>query len=129
MAINLFKKQEEEKKEVVKTDSKKAATKTSKVEFEKNSEAWKILKFPHITEKAAALADENFYVFQVFPQSNKVEIKKAVENEYKVNVVDVKIVNIPRKKIQRGKISGFKNGYKKAFIRLKPGQKIDIIAK
>jgi large subunit ribosomal protein L23 len=129
MAINLFKKQEEGKKETVKTETKKVVAKTAKVEFEKISEAWKVLKFPHVTEKAAAMADENFYVFQVFPQSNKIEIKKAIESEYKVNVIDVKIVNIPRKKIQRGKISGFKNGYKKALVKLRAGQKIDIIAK
>lgn len=128
MAINLFKKQEEGKKEIVK-ETKKTVAKTSRVDAEKISEAWKVLKFPHVTEKAAAMVNENFYVFQVFPQSNKVEIRKAIETEYKVNVIDVKIVNIPRKKIQRGKIAGYRNGYKKAFVRLKEGQKIDITAK
>jgi len=47
---------------------------------------------------------DNFYTFEVMPKANKAEIKQAIESEYNVNVVDIKIINIPRKKVQRGKL-------------------------
>ena len=136
MAINIFKKSEKEKN--LKTAKKKPAgdvalkepseTKKTKDLSQKSFDAWKILKFPHVTEKSGLMTADNFYVFQVMPQANKIEIKKAIESEYNVSVVDIKIIKIPRKPVQRGRIPGFKKGYKKAYIKLKSGQKIDIIA-
>jgi large subunit ribosomal protein L23 len=134
MAINIFKKSNKEKKSIKKEPTVKAETKISnetkgeKVLAQKNNQSWKVLKFPHVTEKSGLMASDNFYVFQVMPKANKVEIKKAIESEYKVNVTDIKIINIPRKAVQRGRIPGFKNGYKKACVKIKSGQKIDIIA-
>lgn len=131
MAINIFGKKEEgqEAKDSVGTEVKaKETTKSKKALVTKKADAWKVLKFPHVTEKASLLAKDNYYVFQVMPTANKTEIRKAIEIEYNVKVVTMKIVNIPRKRVQRGKIEGFKNGCKKAMIKLKPGQKIDVIA-
>jgi large subunit ribosomal protein L23 len=138
MALNIFKKQSakpveekvEEKKEVMaKKETKKTEIKSGKISINKNNEAWKILKFPRVTEKSAMLAEENFYVFQVATDSNKTEIKKAVEAEYGVRVKDIKIINIPRKRVQRGRIEGVKSGYKKALVKLNAGEKIDILTK
>jgi large subunit ribosomal protein L23 len=137
MAINIFKKQEadkakekvEEKKAPAVKEVKKTETKSGKVGINKNNDAWKILKFPRVTEKSAMLAEKNFYVFQVATESNKTEIKKAVEAEYGVKVKDIKIVNIPRKRVQRGRIEGVKSGYKKALVKLAEGEKIDILTK
>lgn len=93
-----------------------------------SQEKWNVLKSPCITEKAVNVSSQgNFYVFHVNQEANKIEIKKAVEDKYKVNVIQVRTVNIPRKKIRRGRIEGFKNSYKKAVVKIKEGQKIEMI--
>lgn len=86
-----------------------------------------ILKSPHITEKATDLAKKNQYVFKIWPKTNKIEVKKAIEDLYKVDVLSVKIINIPRRKRKLGKISGWRKGYKKAIVKIKPGQKIEVL--
>ena len=89
--------------------------------------AWRVLEQPHISEKATDLTKENKYIFRVFPKSNKKEIKKAVEGIYGVDVLDVRTVSIPRKKKMRGRILGWKKGYKKAIVKIKKGQKIELL--
>lgn len=84
---------------------------------------------PHITEKATNLTEKNQYVFKIDKKANKKEIKKAVEYLYKVKVLDVKIINVPAKRRQVGRISGWKKGYKKAIVRVKEGQKIEVFPK
>ena len=86
-----------------------------------------VLISPHITEKATDLAQKNQYVFKVFPKANKTEIKKAIEDLYKVEVLDVKIINVPKKRRRLGRISGWKKGYKKAIVKIKEGQKIEVL--
>ena len=90
-------------------------------------EIYKILKEPHISEKATVLAEENKYVFKVYPQANKIETKKAVENLYGVRVRDVNIINVHRKRRILQGIEGFKTGYKKAIVTLEKGEKIEIM--
>lgn len=89
--------------------------------------AWKVLKRAHITEKATNLASDNRYVFNVYPKRNKIEIKKAVENIYGVNVLKVYIINIPGKKRRLGRVQGWKPGYKKAIVLIKSGQKMELM--
>lgn len=91
--------------------------------------AYRILKTPHITEKATDLMKNNQYIFKVFEDSNKQEVKKAVESVYGVDVVSVNMINIPRKRKRLGKSSGWKKGGKKAIVRIKKGQEIEIIAR
>lgn len=86
-----------------------------------------ILYTPHITEKATSLAENNKYVFKVWPRTNKTEIKKAVEGLYGVQVTKVKIINVAGKEIKRGKQTGVSKGYKKAIVGVKEGQKIEIL--
>jgi len=90
-------------------------------------EAYRILRAPHITEKATDLVKKNQYVFKVWPRANKVEIKKAIENLYGVEVVSVKIIKVPRKRRRLGRISGWRKGYKKAIVKIKKGQKIEVL--
>jgi large subunit ribosomal protein L23 len=134
MALNIFKTEEGKgkKKETLKpTEEKKKEevksldAKNSKVK--KNGSAWKVLKIPHITEKATDLSGANQYVFNVYPNSNKKEVKNEVENVYGVNVVSVNIINVPEKKRRLGKTKGVKAGYKKAIVRIKAGQKIEVM--
>lgn len=88
-----------------------------------------IIKSPHITEKATDLTKKNQYVFKVEPNANKIEIKKAIEKLYGVDVLSVKIINVPKKRRRLGRISGWRKGYKKAIVRIKEGQKIEVLPK
>lgn len=89
--------------------------------------AYKVLHSPHIAEKATDFEKENKYVFKVWPKANKIEIKKAIEDTYGVYVEKVKIINIHRRRKRLGRQMGWKKGYKKAIIKVKEGQKIEIL--
>ena len=89
--------------------------------------SYDIVKKPHISEKATMLSGGNRYVFKVYPNTNKIEIKKAVEGVYGVDVLSVSVVKIPKKKRRLGKVQGFKSGYTKAVVKIKDGQKIEIL--
>jgi large subunit ribosomal protein L23 len=81
---------------------------------------------PILTEKAMELAEGGQYVFEVSKLANKNEIKKAVEKFFNVKVEKVRIVKIPEKSRRFGRIVGKKSGTKKAIVKLKEGQKIEI---
>jgi len=93
----------------------------------KSEVAWKVLKRPHITEKATELTEENQYIFRVSSRSNKIEIKQAVADVYGVVVESVKIINVPPKKRRLGKTQGWRKGYKKAIVKIKKGQEIEVL--
>jgi len=57
----------------------------------------------------------------------KLEIKKAIEGLYGVDVLSVKVINIPKRRRRLGRITGWRKGYKKAIVKIKKGQKIEII--
>ena len=89
-----------------------------------------ILIRPVITEKASAHSETmNRYTFVVSRKSNKVEIKKAVEEAYNVNVENVRTLIVPAKKVVRytkaGTLSGNKPAYKKAVVDVQGGESID----
>lgn len=109
-------------------EKKPVEVKPPKVKKEvKVSQAYRIIKIPHITEKASYLARKNQYIFKVWPRANKTEIKKAIEDVFGIEVKGVKIVNIPKKKRRLGKVEGFRKGYKKAIVKIKEGQKIEVM--
>lgn len=82
---------------------------------------------PHISEKSTYLSEKNQYIFKVLPGYNKNEIKKTVEGIYGVNVLSVNLVKIPAKKRRLGKTQGFRKSYKKAIVKIREGQKIEIL--
>ncbi|OGZ69917.1 MAG: 50S ribosomal protein L23 [Candidatus Staskawiczbacteria bacterium RIFCSPHIGHO2_12_FULL_38_11] len=84
-----------------------------------------MVKEPHISEKSTYLAEDNKYVFKVYQNANKPEIKRSVEGIYGVNVLSVNIIKIPNKKRRIGRTEGFKKGYRKAIVTIKEGQKIE----
>jgi large subunit ribosomal protein L23 len=90
-------------------------------------QSYKVLKIPHVTEKATDLTKENKYVFRVWPGSNKIEIKKTIEDLYDVDVISVKIINVPSKQRRLGRTLGWRKGYKKAIVKIKEGQKIEVL--
>ncbi len=89
----------------------------------------KVLLAPHISEKAAILADtREQYVFKVEPTATKTEVKQAVEALFDVKVQSVNMINIKgKRKIFKGR-QGQRNGIRKAIARLAAGQEIDFSA-
>lgn len=83
-----------------------------------------ILIEPWITEAATAAQEIGKYIFKAAPESNKQQIKKAVEEAYKVKVTAVNTVNIPKKSRNYGRTPGWKSGFKKAIVTLKKGDSI-----
>jgi large subunit ribosomal protein L23 len=88
--------------------------------------ASRFLLEPWITEKSHQEMAQNKYIFRVSSDANKVNVKKSVEDLYKVSVISVNIINIPRKKRVYGRTKGFKSGFKKAMVKLKEGNKIEL---
>ncbi len=88
-----------------------------------------ILKKPLVTEKVSSLNEKGKYGFVVDATANKVEIKKAVEKQYGVNVERVNTMNVMGKLKTRytkaGVLSGRKPSYKKAIVTLAEGEVID----
>lgn len=93
------------------------------------SEDFNIIKRPCITEKASFIAENNFYTFKVDKRANKIQIKDFIEKRYGVDLESVRIINVPAKPKKRGLIKGFKSGFKKAIVRVKEGQQIDVTSK
>ena len=94
---------------------------------EKTGEAYKILKTPQVTEKATDLVKKNQYVFKVYSRTNKNEVKKAIESVYGVDVISVRVINVPAKRRRLGRQRGWRKGYKKAIVKIKAGQKIEVL--
>jgi large subunit ribosomal protein L23 len=86
-----------------------------------------IIRAPRITEKGARLKEKNnVLTFEVKVNANKVQVKKAVEGIFKVKVSDVTTVKSGGKKKRVGTRLGRTSDWKKAYVTLKPGEKIDI---
>ncbi len=88
--------------------------------------AYKVLISPWITEASTAQMELNKYVFKVYSEAAKGDIKKAVEDLYKVKVISVRTTSIPKKFRNYGRTPGWKSGFKKATVTLKEGDKIEL---
>jgi large subunit ribosomal protein L23 len=88
----------------------------------------KIVLSPHVSEKTAvALEKRNEYVFHVVDDARKSEIKDAIELLFNTKVKSVRTVNVrPKTKMFRG-TEGKRKGWKKAYIALEAGQKIELM--
>jgi large subunit ribosomal protein L23 len=92
--------------------------------------AEQVLVRPVITEKSTKSSEKaSKYVFRVSKDANKLQIKKAVEATYNVQVEQVNtLVNVAKKKVRmtrKGSASGVKPSFKKAVVTLKKGEVID----
>ncbi len=81
---------------------------------------------PVITEKSMANRQNNVYTFKVVKDATKTEIKKAVEEAFKVSVENVNTLNTKSKRRRVGKYSGRTKTYKKAIVTLSEGSSIEI---
>ena len=90
-----------------------------------NERSFEIIRSPLISEKATFVSQFNYYVFKVSNDSNKYEIKQAIQNLFKVDVKSVNTLNQKGKQKRfRGKL-GKRSTIKKAFVKLAEGQTID----
>ncbi|UCG78686.1 MAG: 50S ribosomal protein L23 [Nitrospirota bacterium] len=87
-----------------------------------------VIKRPLFTEKGTALKEkDNKVLIEVDSKANKIEIKKAVEEIFKVKVEKVNTYKRKPKRRMRGRIPGFTSASKKAIVTLKKGEKLDFI--
>ena len=84
-----------------------------------------ILIRPLITEKSTQLMEEGKYVFVVAKKANKIEIAKAVAQVFNVKVANVNTVNVSGKVKRMGRFVGKRSDYKKAIVKLVPGETIE----
>jgi len=84
-----------------------------------------VIRRPLITEKGLQVKEtDSTLVFDVAPEASKTEVKQAVEALFKVKVENVRTANVLGKERRRGKFSGYKPDWKKAYVRLKEGEKL-----
>ena len=89
----------------------------------------KILLEPRVTEKSTLLADKyQQFVFKVIKDATKPEVKKAVEKMFEVEVESVRVLNVRGKHKMFRQKRGSRPGWKKAYVKLKPGFDIDFIS-
>nr|YP_009315790.1 Ribosomal protein L23 [Trichogloeopsis pedicellata]SCW24448.1 Ribosomal protein L23 [Trichogloeopsis pedicellata] len=81
---------------------------------------------PILTDKTTRLFEDNQYCFTVRQNTNKKDIKQAIEQIFNVKVVSVNTLRQPMRKRRVGKFIGRKTLYKKAIIKLRSGDKITL---
>ena len=86
---------------------------------------YEIIRRPIVTEKGVNKKEfENTLCFEVMADANKTQIKTAVQKVFKVKVADVRTVNTAGKLRRRGRFTGYRADWKKAYVRLKAGEKM-----
>lgn len=87
--------------------------------------AYEAIEGPLITEKSQTRKDsERTLCFKVRPDATKTDIKNAVQAIFKVKVESVRTANFPGKMRRRGKYAGYRADWKKAYVKLKEGEKM-----
>jgi large subunit ribosomal protein L23 len=87
---------------------------------------YEVIKRPLITEKTSIQKEDyNQVSFEVDRRANRVEIRRAIETIFNVRVAEVRTMQIKGKVKQRGRIRGKRRDWKKAIVRLMPGERID----
>ena len=132
MAFKLFKKEKKPAENPLKTGNQTGPPQSSKAGLGGEPQKKVVvgasqLARPHVTEKATALTEKNQYVFVTAPNATKIGVKNAVQQFYNVDVEQVRIIHVPSKRMRLGRIEGIKKGYKKAMVKLKEGQSIEIL--
>lgn len=82
---------------------------------------------PLLTERSTILKEKfNQYLFEAAKTASKTDIKRAIEELFKVQVLKVRTMTMPGKFRRQGKSGGYRSDWKKALVTLQQGQKIDI---
>jgi large subunit ribosomal protein L23 len=85
-----------------------------------------ILIAPVVSEKSYSLIADNKYSFRVHPKAHRTQIRKAVEELFEVTVEQVNVANVRAKPKRRGIHRGVRPGWKKAIVKVKEGDKIEL---
>jgi large subunit ribosomal protein L23 len=85
-----------------------------------------ILIRPIISEKNTMLNEQSKYIFEVAERANKIMVRKAVEELFKVNVTAVNVMHVAGKRRRTGRTYGMTRSWKKAIVTLQPGQRIEL---
>ena len=86
---------------------------------------YNVIRRPLITEKGLGVKEtEGTLVFEVAPKASKTAVKQAVELLFKVKVDSVRTATVAGKERRRGKFAGYRPDWKKAYVRLKSGEKM-----
>ena len=94
----------------------------------KKSNPYKLIIQPVLSERSMdQVTDSNVYTFKVHPDANKIEIKAAIEEIFKVKVIKVNTANFKGKPRRIRLQSGTRPDWKKAYVKLAEGSKIDLI--
>ena len=84
-----------------------------------------VIRRPLVTEKGVTKKDEERTLcFEVAQDANKVQVKHAVEKLFKVKVAEVRTANFEGKMRRRGRFMGYRPDWKKAYVKLKDGEKV-----
>jgi large subunit ribosomal protein L23 len=84
-----------------------------------------VIRRPLITEKGMGIKEtQNTLVFEVAEKATKTEVKQAVETLFKVKVAAVRTATVEGKERRRGRFAGYRPDWKKAYVRLKAGEKM-----
>jgi large subunit ribosomal protein L23 len=84
-----------------------------------------IIRRPLVTEKSTIMREEggNIIAFEVAPEANKIQVKNAVEQLFKIKVEEVRLFNVRGKVKRMGRWAGKRRDWRKAYVRLKEGEK------
>ena len=83
-----------------------------------------IIRRPLVTEKSTVLRESsNVIAFEVAPNANKIQVKDAVEKLFNVKVEEVRLFNVRGKMKRMGRFEGKRRDWRKAYVRLKEGEK------
>jgi len=91
-----------------------------------SKDPYSIIKRPLITEKGMTTAPMGKYAFEVDVKANKIEIAQAVEKIFTVSVTKVNTLRVKGKSKRLGRFEGKTGDWKKAYVTLKAGQRIEI---
>ena len=86
---------------------------------------YEVIRRPLVTEKGVGKKEtERTLCFEVALDANKSQVKTAVESMFKVKVEEVRTANFDGKLRRRGRFAGYRSNWKKAYVRLKAGEKV-----
>ena len=85
-----------------------------------------VLLAPVVSEKSYSQIADRKYTFKVHQDAHKTQIRQAVEQLFEVDVVDVKVLKVQPKPKRRGLVRGTRPGWKKAVVKIREGQEIQI---
>ena len=89
------------------------------------STIYQVIKRPVITEKGLTLKErDRTLCFEVHENASKQQIREAVEQLFKVKVQAVRTMTVPGKMRRRGKYTGYRSDWKKAYVTLREGEKM-----